>query len=142
MPRNEAVMLETADPEIGQGAPRYPSDARSQPVQPVAPGQPGALPPAAWYADPENTNGMRYWDGGAWTEHKTDYRAATPKPPPGEGMVAAGYIFAFLFPIVGVVIGAMLIRRRSRHGRWVLALSLLLMLGFYLVGLAIEPNSS
>jgi competence protein ComGC len=37
-------------------------------------------PPAAWYADPGGSGGLRYWDGTRWTEHVT--------PPPGQ---AGGY---------------------------------------------------
>ncbi len=92
------------------------------------------LPPPAWYADPENPRGMRYWDGGRWTEDRTDYRPAPPKPKASEGMVAAGYLTAFLFPIVGVVIGVMLMGRDSRHGRWILGLSLLFMAVFLVIG--------
>jgi hypothetical protein len=29
------------------------------------------LPPAGWYADPEDPSQQRYWDGSAWTEHRT-----------------------------------------------------------------------
>ncbi|HUP84872.1 MAG TPA: DUF2510 domain-containing protein [Acidimicrobiales bacterium] len=32
-------------------------------------------PPAAWYADPGGSGGLRYWDGTQWTRHVT--------PPPG-----------------------------------------------------------
>jgi hypothetical protein len=34
------------------------------------------LPPAGWYADPEEAGQQRYWDGGQWTEH----RAPTQQP--------------------------------------------------------------
>lgn len=27
------------------------------------------LPPAGWYADPDDATQQRYWDGSAWTEH-------------------------------------------------------------------------
>jgi hypothetical protein len=125
MPRNEAVPLEGTTPSptevVGDGGAPPPSEHTG-------------LPPAAWYADPDNAEGMRYWDGSRWTEHRTDYRAAAPKPKASEGMVAAGYILAFLFPVAGVVIGVMLIGRGNRNGRWVLALSALVFLGFVIVG--------
>jgi hypothetical protein len=41
---------------------------------------PPELPPAAWYPDPERSATLRYWDGGAWTEHRraTDSTQGTP----------------------------------------------------------------
>ena len=130
IPRTEAVPLETARDE--EPSFRYASDALAVPDSP--PTADTGLPAAAWYADPENPEGMRYWDGRQWTEHRTDYLAAPPKPKASEGMVAAGYITAFLFPIVGVVIGVMLIGRQNHHGRWIIALSVLFLVAFVLVG--------
>jgi hypothetical protein len=109
-------------------------------LEPAA-GQSG-LPTAAWYADPENSQGMRYWDGARWTEHRTDYLATPAKPKASEGMVAAGYILSFLFPIVGVVIGVILISRDNRHGRWVLGLSLLFILAFIVIGTVSDPPNN
>jgi hypothetical protein len=125
MPLNAAVPLEGTDPKPAETS-RYTSDAQAA--------ESVALPPAAWYTDPENSGGMRYWDGARWTEHRTDYVATAPKPKASEGMVAAGYILAFLFPIAGVVIGAMLMGRRNRHGPWVLGLSVLFALAFLVIG--------
>ncbi len=85
----------------------------------------GQLPPPAWYADPENAQGMRYWDGTKWTEHRTNYRAEPAKPASADGLVIAGYILAVMIPIGGLVIGAMLLGRHNQHGRWVLAISIL-----------------
>lgn len=119
MPMSVGVPLET-EPQVGE------------PLPVELEGQTG-LPPAAWYADPENPAGMRYWDGSRWTEHRTDYRAEPPKPQASEGMVVAGYILAFLFPIAGAVIGAMLMGRGNRHGPWVLGLSVVLLVVPFLV---------
>ena len=132
MPRNEGVPLEGEAvkplPEI-----RYRSDAPAPPTPGTS--EPATdMPSAAWYQDPENPLGMRYWDGTRWTEHKTDYLAASPKKEVGEGMVAAGYILSFLFPIVGVVIGIIVMNRGNKHGRWILGLSLLFMAAFVVVG--------
>ena len=38
--------------------------------------------PAGWYPDPENSAGLRYWDGGSWTEHRTPAQAPPAQPPP------------------------------------------------------------
>ena len=140
MPRMEAVPVEGTPPaepeprslEAGEQPPRYASDARAG----DADGRQGPLPPAAWYADPENATGMRYWDGTRWTEHRTNYRAdPATEARSSEGMVAAGYVLSFLIPIVGVVLGIILIRRKSTHGPWVLGLSLLFILVFLVVNL-------
>jgi hypothetical protein len=137
MPRNEGVPLEGQEP----APPRYASDAPS--AAPPAPAEPATgLPPAAWYADPENPAGMRYWDGAEWTEHRTDYLPAPPKKPVSEGMVAAGYILSFLFPIVGVVIGVIVMNRGNGHGRWILGLSLVFIGVFLVVGNVGDPNAA
>lgn len=91
-------------------------------------------PPAAWYADPENPQGMRYWDGTRWTEDRTDYRAAPAPERKNDGLVAAGYIFSLLIPIVGVVLGAILLGRKDRNGPWILGLSIFFIAAFVLIG--------
>jgi Family of unknown function (DUF6159)/Protein of unknown function (DUF2510) len=45
---------------------------------------PTELPPAAWYPDPSEVGYLRYWDGAAWTEHRSA-TTATPGPPPRGG---------------------------------------------------------
>lgn len=37
------------------------------------------IPPAGWYEDPE-ADGLRWWDGERWTEHRR-LSSAPPKPP-------------------------------------------------------------
>lgn len=32
--------------------------------------------PAGWYPDPEQHNGLRYWDGVTWTEHRAPAQSA------------------------------------------------------------------
>lgn len=43
-------------------------------------------PPAAWYADPGGSGGLRYWDGNAWTDHVT----APPGHAGGYGSIVPG----------------------------------------------------
>lgn len=140
MPRDGGVLLEGEAPEPAAPS-RYASDpVASRAAAPDAVTDPASgLPPAAWYDDPENPSGMRYWDGSEWTEHKTNYRVAPPKKKTaGEGMVIAGYVLAVMLPVVGVVLGLMLINRQSRHGRYVLGLSVLCFVGFFILGQSIE----
>jgi hypothetical protein len=146
MPRNEAVPLE-GEPLPPAPAPvpiapapigttRYSSDAPS-----TADSATG-MPPAAWYADPENPEGMRYWDGGRWTEHRTDYLAAPAPKKASDGLIAAGYIFSFLIPVVGVVIGVIVMGRKNNNGRWILALSLLFLFAFVAISEFADPNGN
>jgi hypothetical protein len=38
------------------------------------------LTPAGWYPDPDGAGGQRYWDGSAWTEHRSPGAQPTPEP--------------------------------------------------------------
>ena len=40
--------------------------------------------PAGWYPDPEDSSGLRYWDGATWTEHRSPAQAP-PAPQPSYG---------------------------------------------------------
>lgn len=142
MPRGEGVPLEGEAVEQLPPASRYASD---QPEAPAAKSSPETgLPPAAWYEDPENAEGMRYWDGRKWTENRTDYIAAPTKAKPkaNEGMVMAGYLTSFLLPIAGVVIGVILVSRENRHGRWIIGLSILFLVVFFVIGNTVEVDEN
>jgi hypothetical protein len=41
------------------------------------------LPPAAWYPDPSEGGYLRYWDGSAWTEHRSAITGPPVFPPRG-----------------------------------------------------------
>jgi hypothetical protein len=49
-----------------------------------AQGSTGGSPAAGWYADPEDASQLRYWDGAAWTEHRS------PAPDSGGGTPTSG----------------------------------------------------
>ncbi len=52
---------------------------------------------AGWYADPYDPTGLRYWDGAAWTNHRSSapYGAA-PRPRPRRSALV-GFLLAILF---------------------------------------------
>ena len=62
-PIAEATPASTYQPTHGLPACR----AAVQTYQPAAAAAPAV--PAGWYADPAGRFELRYWDGGAWTEH-------------------------------------------------------------------------
>ncbi len=41
-----------------------------------------SLPPAGWYADPENPGQERWWNGASWSDHRRPAPGAVPPPPP------------------------------------------------------------
>lgn len=111
--------------------------------------------PAGWYNNP-SAPGERYWDGGAWTDQ---VRAFQPPPPPpaqptyaapsapaqaekADGIVAAGYVFAVLMPIVGFILGIVAATRpskaTSKHGVWIIVVSVVA----FVIFLAIISSNS
>jgi hypothetical protein len=77
----------------------------------------GHLPPAGWYPDPLHNQKQRYWDGTQWAQNRDQ----------ASGLVAAGYLFAVVMPVVGFVIGIAAGTRRDpatrRHGPYILVAS-------------------
>jgi hypothetical protein len=81
-------------------------------VQHETTGQPG------WHDDPEHPEQLRYWDGSAWTEHRTDGAAGQPSKPvkepnapgtdeggePSFAVVVAGVLGGATLMIVGIMI--------------------------------------
>jgi len=68
-------------------------------------------------------NTQAYWDGQQWTEN---YAPLPPRPvePPHTNLVIAGWLLAFFVPVVGFVIGCVLLGKRAGHGVGVMLLSL------------------
>jgi uncharacterized protein DUF2510 len=64
--------------------------------------------PAGWYQDPTSGR-QRYWDGSQWTNHFSDSTASPSAV--GSGLVTAGWITAFFMPLVGFVIGLVIMNR-------------------------------
>ena len=77
-----------------------------------------------WYKNPEDPSKEWYWDGQQWTES----RPAAAAPLTGtSAYVVLGYVFAVLFPPIGLVIALVPLRNRySPHWKRVLGISLAL----------------
>ena len=92
--------------------------------------------PAGWYPHPTMVDTQRYWDGHHWTDHVAPLAltpaSALPQPtaermPPEEEhstLVTWGWLMALLFPIIGFIIGAVLLGKRPAPGVGVMILSL------------------
>ena len=76
----------------------------------------------------------RYWDGNAWTDHRAPAEAPpapagpidgrTGKPTDSTGLIIAGLITACLIPLVGFIIGIVLLARGRAVGAGVTCLIL------------------
>lgn len=89
------------------------------------------LPPPGYYPDP-NTGQPRWWDGTAWGPPAPPAAPAAASPSQGEyqgGLVAGGYILAIFLPFIGFIIGIVVATRpgraTSKHGIWIILLSIL-----------------
>lgn len=75
-------------------------------------------PKAGWYPHPTMADTRRYWDGEKWTSHIAPgaARANSQRDGNTDTLLAAGWIFAFLLPIVGFIIGCVALTRRAGQG--------------------------
>src|SRR5262245_30660056 len=123
-------------------------------------------PAAGWYTNPSGP-GRRYWDGERWTEHVDEsvpvapYQSVTGSaPPPGayyqppppyypaygqpqpqsqgtSGLVICGWIFAFIAPLVGFILGIVTVTRPdpnvSKHGVWIIVASVVAFISWYAI---------
>jgi hypothetical protein len=92
-----------------------------------------AHPPAGWYPDPHVTGLERFWDGTTWTN-------AQRAPSGVSALIPIGYITALIMPLVGFVLGVVVVTRASsrtsRHGPWIIVLSII---AFTVIYLALRP---
>lgn len=87
------------------------------------------LPAPGWYRDPELTATQRYWDGSRWTAHRAPLAAQTKERGAG-ALVVVGYVTALLLPIIGFILGTvLLVRRQTGHGLAVVVISLAVGIG-------------
>ena len=93
----------------------------------------GSPQAAGWYADPEMAGTQRYWDGEKWTDNVAPAAAPPARyEDTSDGLVVAGYLTAVLFPIVGFIIGIILITRgRSGHGVAMMVIAVIAVFAWY-----------
>lgn len=100
--------------------------------------------PPGWYPHPSMAGTQRYWDGARWTDH------VAPMAPSNWMAQAAstakletwGWLGAFFFPIVGIVIGIMLLSRPGKNaGGWILGISAGWILLVWFAIAASQPSS-
>lgn len=60
----------------------------------------------------------------------------------GNGLVVAGWVFAILIPIIGLIIGLVVASKNDDRGKWIIAVSVgIMVLGYlYVQGVAEEMN--
>jgi Domain of unknown function (DUF4190)/Protein of unknown function (DUF2510) len=81
-------------------------------------------PVPGWYADPEVPGGMRYWDGGSWSEHRTPPAGPPPPMPKTSGMAIAslvlGIVWVYGITSILAIIFAVIAKRNIRESNgWV-----------------------
>lgn len=83
-------------------------------------------PPAGWYPHPSMAGTQRYWDGSRWTDHVAPGApAAAVRPPDHSGLIVGGWITAIMIPIVGFVIGCVLLSKSSGNGVAIMIVSVI-----------------
>lgn len=127
--------------------PNEPSAQRVVQGSPEASPAGTAMPQAGWYDDPSVPGQQRYWDGAQWTANvfnpASPYSAATgtAQPQPvGSGVIIAGWVGAVLFPIVGLVIGILIMSRQKGSGTGLAMTTVSVVMG--LLWLLISAGSS
>jgi hypothetical protein len=109
----------------------------------------GPTAPPGWYPHPSMAGTQQYWDGARWTNH---IAPAMPQWRPAQGPDAEaterletwGWVGAFIFPIVGIVIGIVLLTRPGKNaGGWILGISAgwILLAWIFFAMLAAQPTT-
>jgi hypothetical protein len=96
-------------------------------------------PVPGWYPDPQGSGQQRWWDGTTWTSQYQPPAASFVAPTAGgeyqKGLVISGYVFAVLIPLVGFILGIVVVTRpskaTSRHGVWIIVLSVVVAIAAY-----------
>lgn len=116
-----------AQPAPGTGMPAQAQYAAGQPYAPQSPaGQPG---------------GLTAVNGGQYVVVPNDVRRS---PSEGNGLVIAGWVFAILFSLIGLIIGAVLVSRNDDRGKPIVIVSVAFMIlgGILAASGVTDPGSS
>lgn len=82
-----------------------------------------------WYPAPNEHATQRYWNGEAWTEDRAPLEVKD-----DGGLIVAGWVCAFLFPLVGFIIGLVLMGKGRGDGAAIVLSSIAVtILGFLLL---------
>jgi hypothetical protein len=121
-------------------------------------------PPAGWYPDPAGGFFERFWNGAAWTDQTRPYpqqaqyapavstapvapgmpmAPGAPAPPgPAPALVVIGWLLAFFMPVVGLIIGLVVMNQEKATGgsmgKWMTIVSV----AWFVLALLIVAGSS
>lgn len=93
------------------------------------PPTPGLAAPG-WYPDNHQPHTVRYWDGRAWTQQTAPAMPQHGYPAPANqwaaqaadaNLVTAGQITGIFIPVIGFIIGIVLVLRGNSKGAWIMA---------------------
>lgn len=82
---------------------------------------PPTAPTPGWYDDPNMTGTVRYWDGASWSEHVAPRgqmgapRTRSEEQSTNGAVLVIGWLSSILLPIVGLVIGCVVLTRREQN---------------------------
>ena len=85
-------------------------------------------PPAGWYPHPGMAQTLRYWDGTAFTGDlaPAPYQGPAPTGEVSDTVQTIGWVCAFVFPIVGFVIGCLCVSQGPKsEGWWMIVVSVI-----------------
>lgn len=79
-----------------------------------------------WYPDPTMAGTQRYWTGTEWSAHVAPVGGPPHQPSTGDSvLVAIGWAAAILLPLIGFVIGIVLMGKGEKdQGAWICVVSI------------------
>lgn len=80
--------------------------------------QPPPYMPPGWYPDPQMANTVRYWNGRGWTQDAAPMNTPAAQVPKQDSsaLIAVGIFGGLFLPILGWIIGVVLLARNEIGG--------------------------